>query len=447
MTVMNYVNACLEIWGCTVSVVVALCLVLSKRPLDRCDRLYFWLLNCNIGALLFDFLALMFRGHPGPVCWWGVRLSNFFAFSLSYCLLESFTDYLTNFLGRRTAVSRRPLQFTRVVCLLSLALIVLTQFFPLVYTIDSHNVYHRADLFWLSQVAGIAVMAANAGMLVRYRRSIEPPEKVALWSYIVLPVAALIVQIFVYGLALLNLTDTIAIVVLFLFLQAEQGRRAAERENQLTKDRIAIMLSQIQPHFLYNALSVIQDMCHGKAPEAEEAAVEFSEFLRGNLDSLRADAPIPFEQELRHTQNYLSLEKKRFGDNLNVEYDIGTLDFSIPALTLQPVVENAVRYGVMQREEGGTVRIAACQTGEDFVVTVTDDGVGFDPMTPKEDGRTHIGISNVRERLRIMCSGNLEITSTPGAGTVARITLPKADAAPKVRTHRGAPEEKQTFTK
>jgi len=166
------------------------------------------------------------------------------------------------------------------------------------------------------------------------------------------------VQIFVYGLALLNLADTVAIIVIFLFLQAEQGRRSAEQENLLMQDRVAIMLSQIQPHFLYNALSVIQDLCHGKAPEAEQAAVEFSEFLRGNLDSLQADSPIPFEQELRHTQNYLSLEKKRFGDNLRVEYEIGATDFFIPALTLQPIVENAVRNGVMRQEEGGTVRVA-----------------------------------------------------------------------------------------
>ena len=228
-------------------------------------------------------------------------------------------------------------------------------------------------------------------------------------------------------------------VIIFLFLQAEQGRRAAEqdrlvaeqkrlvaeKENLLMQSRVSIMLSQIQPHFLYNALSAIQYMCHGKAPEAEQATIQFAEFLRGNLDSLQADAPIPFRQELKHTQNYLWLEKQRFEDDLRVEYDIQAEDFNIPALTLQPIVENAVRYGVMKKEYGGTVHIASRETPDAFVVTVSDDGAGFDPYIPKADGRTHIGISNVGERLRIMCGGRLDITSTPGEGTVAKISVPK----------------------
>lgn len=425
MSPVNYINACLQIWGCTISVIAAACLLLTKRQFDRFERLYFWILGCNTCALFFDMLALLFRGHPGLLCWWGVRVSNFVSFSANYCLLESFSDYLTSYLARRTAVSRRPLQFTRWICLFSLGFVVLTQFVPVIYTIDARNVYHRADWFWLSQVAGLAAMLINAGMLLRYRSALEPLERAALWTYILLPAAALVVQIFVYGLALLNLADTVAIIVIFLFLQAEQGRRSAEQENLLMQDRVAIMLSQIQPHFLYNALSVIQDLCHGKAPEAEQAAVEFSEFLRGNLDSLQADSPIPFEQELRHTQNYLSLEKKRFGDNLRVEYEIGATDFFIPALTLQPIVENAVRNGVMRQEEGGTVRVASAETAESFTVTVSDDGIGFDPAALPEDGRTHVGISNVRERLRVMSGGSLHIESARGMGTTAVLSVPK----------------------
>lgn len=428
MSVVQYVNASLEIWGCLMSAVVAICLVLSRRPVDRCEHLYFWCLGCNAGALLFDVAALFFRGHPGPVFWWGVRLSNFISFSLSYALLESFIHYLSAFLAQRTRVSRRPLQIARAVCLAGVGLIVLTQFYPIVYTIDAQNVYHRAEFFWLSHAAGLAGIALCAWMLLRYRRVLEPQERAALWSYIVLPLIALCIQIFVYGLALLNLADTVTLVVVFLFLQAEQGRRAAEQENLLMQSRVSIMLSQIQPHFLYNALSVIQNLCHGKAPEAEQATVQFAEFLRGNLDSLQAADPIPFSQELSHTRNYLWLEKQRFEDDLRVEYDIQAVDFSIPALTLQPIAENAVHYGVTKKEGGGTVRISSRETDGAYLVTVTDDGAGFDPFAPKDDGRTHIGIMNVRDRLRTLCGGSLTITSTPGVGTVAVISVPKEAA-------------------
>lgn len=167
-------------------------------------------------------------------------------------------------------------------------------------------------------------------------------------------------------------------------------------------------------------------MCHGKAPDAEEATIEFAHFLRGNLDSLSQNEPILFSQELGHTKNYLALEEKRFGpDILHIEYAIETEDFLVPALTLQPIVENAVRYGVMQREDGGTVKITAFENDNAYFVTVEDDGAGFDIMETKPDGRTHIGISNVRSRLIEMCGGDLNITSVRGQGTSALITIPK----------------------
>lgn len=93
------------------------------------------------------------------------------------------------------------------------------------------------------------------------------------------------------------------------------------------------------------------------------------------------------------------------------------------ALSWQPVVENAVRNGVMKRPEGGAAHIFAEET--QYIVTVTDDGVGFDPMVKHDDGRTHIGISNVRMRLRDMCGGDLLLSSRPGAGTTATLALPK----------------------
>lgn len=221
-----------------------------------------------------------------------------------------------------------------------------------------------------------------------------------------------------------------ALLQLLRLMQANREDKKREQQMQslrgeLIQSRISIMLSQIQPHFLYNALSVIQNLCHDKAPLAEKATIDFAEFLRGNLDSLSAENPIPFEQELHHTKNYLSLEKLRFGERLTVVYDISEDRFALPTLTLQPIVENAVRYGVMRKESGGTVTIAAHKAQDAFIVTVTDDGVGFDPYQPKEDGRTHIGIKNVADRLERQVGGKLTIRSSPGVGTVATLSIPK----------------------
>jgi len=206
--------------------------------------------------------------------------------------------------------------------------------------------------------------------------------------------------------------------------QITKKKQIAELENELLQSQISIMLSQIQPHFLYNSLAAIRELCRIDPEAAYEAVDEFSTYLRGNLDSLLIKKPIPFEKELSHVKTYLSLEKKRFGDKLNIVYDIGTNNFFIPALTLQPIVENAVRHGVTKREEGGTVTIRTEDNGIEAVITVTDDGVGFDLKRTKDE-HLRVGIENVSSRLATMCGGTINIHSEPGAGTIAVITIPK----------------------
>lgn len=153
--------------------------------------------------------------------------------------------------------------------------------------------------------------------------------------------------------------------------------------------------------------------------------MQFAEFLRGNLSSLTRKEPIPFEQELHHTQVYLALEQKRFGEKLQVEYAIGPTGFSLPALTLQPIAENAVQHGVSEREGGGRVRISTRETAQAYLVIVEDDGVGYDTAAPADAHRTHIGIDNVRSRLALVCGGTLTLQSTPGSGTTAIIAIPR----------------------
>jgi len=155
--------------------------------------------------------------------------------------------------------------------------------------------------------------------------------------------------------------------------------KIAHLKRDLTENRISIMLSQIRPHFLFNSLTAIQELCLIDPETASEAMGEFSHYLRGNIDSLSINKPVPFEKELHHVKMYLSLEKRRFSKKLNVVYDVLTSDFFLPALTLQPVVENAVRHGVVKRNEGGTVTIRSEKTETGIIITVTDDGAGFDP--------------------------------------------------------------------
>lgn len=201
--------------------------------------------------------------------------------------------------------------------------------------------------------------------------------------------------------------------------EVQLARKAAEVENKNAQ----IMISQIQPHFLYNTLSVIDYLCEKDPQQAREAVTAFSDYLRMNMDSLTCLNPVPFEKELEHTKTYLWIEKLRFGDILTVEYDIQNTDFLIPPLTLQPLCENAVKHGIRGKDQGGTVKISTCKVGNSLYITVTDDGIGFDPGKELSDGKSHIGIKNVRKRLSTMVNGTLDISSEYGKGTVATIVI------------------------
>jgi two-component system, LytTR family, sensor kinase len=203
--------------------------------------------------------------------------------------------------------------------------------------------------------------------------------------------------------------------------------RTKKQEQELADSKIAIMLSQIQPHFLYNSLNSIYYLCGKDQGAAQIAISDFSDYLRTNLDSLKATAPVPFERELKHVQTYLSLEKMRFTDQLMIHYEIGTTDFLLPALTVQPLVENAVKYGVGKKSGGGTVTLTTRTIPGAVEIIVSDDGVGYDPAATQDDGRSHIGLDNVRARLATMSGGSLRIESTPGQGTIAAITIPKGE--------------------
>ena len=222
------------------------------------------------------------------------------------------------------------------------------------------------------------------------------------------------------------LTMAIAISCVFYYIWLHLQFVREHEDALVTGQRVQQMLSQIKPHFLHNALTLIIDVCDTAPQKAKAATVEFSRYLRGNMESIDRAGPIPFVKELEHTKLYLNIEQMRFAGDLQVRYDIACTGFSLPALTVEPLAENAVRHGVREKPDGrGTVVIATRETPDGYEITVTDDGPGFDPDRLPEDGQMHVGIANVRERLRQIVDGSLEYRSAPGEGTAAIIRIPK----------------------
>ena len=306
-----------------------------------------------------------------------------------------------------------------------------TAFFShLCFWIDPDNHYHGGPL---SQTCLIVSMILLAYLMFESLRDYLSNRKTSflLPVLVVLMISASIFLDFVAGdltQPISYLTSAIATSCLFYYIWLHL-RFVQEHEDDLkARQRIQIMLSQIQPHFLFNTLSAIQYLCEYDPHAAGKMTERFSRYLQGNMSALKEDGEIPFTQELEHTRIYLEIEQVRYEDALRVVYDIRCTDFKLPTLTLQPIVENAVRHGARERRKStGTVSVSTCEYSDRYEIVVADDGPGFDPAAPRlpDDGREHIGLSNVRGRLEQISGGSLSIRSAPGEGTAVTISIPK----------------------
>ena len=246
--------------------------------------------------------------------------------------------------------------------------------------------------------------------------------------------AVTVVQTVFYGVPLINIFCGLAGLLFFAFELLQENKKSEvkaaeiiEKEETINEMQTRIALSQIKPHFLYNSLNSIYVLCGKNVNEARDAISHLSDYLRSNMSSIDSKVPIAFRREMEMVEDYLAIEKIRFPEELNYTIVTPVTHFSVPALTIQPLVENAVRHGIMPLDSGGIITITTRETDQEYIVSIMDNGVGFDvaKSVSMEDDAEHIGIRNVRERLKRVIGGELVIRSEPGHGTEAVIRIPK----------------------
>ena len=304
------------------------------------------------------------------------------------------------------------------------AAVYLTALFtPLAFWITKNNVFHRGPLGFTCHVVTALLLANLVCLTVRKYGRVR-------WQDAVIPIfnsaiiAASIVLDYLaplnHPVSCLNIAIVISCALYYIWIHLQFVR---EHERSLhAEQRIQIMMTQIQPHFLYNTIATFKALCRKDPERAAELADKFGVYLRQNLDSLGVTGNIPFQKELEHTRLYTEIEMVRF-ENIRVEYDIADDGFELPPLTLQPIVENAIRHGVRSRRDG-LVRVVARRRENCHEIVIKDNGIGFDPNAVESAGSGHIGIRNVRERIEQMCSGTLILESKVGEGTTATIRIP-----------------------
>ena len=444
MFTVQSLHVAMEIWGAIFCALAAFCIFYNTGMKSHMRRILMDMELASAVLMSMDAMAWGFRGYPGEAGYIMVRISNFMVFLISDIILLLVHTYVcmniyenndesgnTQFSAQTDknktgfnyfAQSGLPKRVKMVyICgMIGILLVIITQFTGFYYYFDENNFYHRSRYHFICLLIGLIAMFIDASLLIQNRKKIKRQIFISIMSYLVLPILASAIQLFIYGVSLINISITISMMCMFVVAIVEQGK-------ELTNARVDVMLSQIQPHFIYNTLTSIKYLCRHDPQEAVDTINEFSLYLRGNINSLTECDTISFGKELDHVRHYVAIEQKRFGDRMHVEYDIHETDFKLPPLTLQPLVENAVKHGICKRDEGGTVVVSTGKEPGGYRITIKDDGIGFDVnrfRAVDRDGTKHVGLINVKKRIEQRCGGTLEVRSVVGEGTTISIYIP-----------------------
>lgn len=222
----------------------------------------------------------------------------------------------------------------------------------------------------------------------------------------------IIVMLFVYA------------VLFIVELYRTHQQLLSETNTHIEGLRSSMMLSQIKPHFLYNTMGAIEELI-GTDPERAKREIQcFATYMRTNIDTLSSNELVSFKKELSHVKAFMQIQKLRFEDTVTIEYHITCENFKLPPLTIQPIVENALKHGIRPKDVNGTIKIYTEENKDSYLIIVIDDGVGID-LKKSIPSSSSTGLANIRYRLKELCNGQLKIISKPGFGTTVTVILPK----------------------
>ena len=301
-------------------------------------------------------------------------------------------------------------------------MLLLTQFTDWFYYIETWDVFVKGPFYpLLPSPILIALCLMIAGVL-RRRNNLAGKHYLAFLIYLIPQTIAIFIHVLFYSIPILEIGITISALTMFGIIQLDNIEQYMYKQQEIAQQRANIMVLQMRPHFIYNTMMSIYYLCDQDPQKAKQVIMDFTTYLRKNFTAIASEEPIPFTEELEHTQAYLTVEQEQFEDSLFVNYDTPHTQFRVPPLTLQPIVENAVKHGMDPDGEPLHIYIKTRETEAGSEIIVEDNGSGYAPVS---DDEPHIALENIKQRLKMMCDGELTIADRDGGGTVVTVTIPE----------------------
>lgn len=415
----------LDLLAVMITFVILVGVLLGKK--NTMNEYFPIMLLLNALTLLADMGTLVFWGEGADSLL--LRLCLILRFSFAFCGIAGFNLYVDNMISKK--VGRKPLM--RIIPFILVAVMIILWITSMetgmLIAFDGSGTAVYGKYFWLAELTGALIVVFDVAriMVNQMTKKLDKGTAVGMYLFVAFPLCIVPFLEILGTPTFLFAAITISYLIMYISIHVRQEHMTLTREVDSEKMHTELIMSQIQPHFIFNSLTTIKYLCRKDAQLASAALTRFTQYLRRNLDVVSDKSMVQFKEELEHTQTYLWLEQLRFGETLKVEYDIETDQFRIPPLSLQPIVENAVKHGVTKKIGGGTVSISVVETDKCYRIIVRDDGVGFDQQKVNDDGEAHIGIYDVRKRISEIKGSTLTVNSRVGEGTVVTYEIMKDD--------------------
>ena len=294
------------------------------------------------------------------------------------------------------------------------------------YYVTPENQLCFGPLYPLMLACLDAIMVLNLVGVIHWRNRLSQRCYIAFLVGLLPMMIATCIHFFASVFELLVIGIVISALSMFGIILSDQIEQNLRQQREIAHQRASIMVLQMRPHFIYNTMMSIYYLCKQDSDLAQQVTLDFTTYLRKNFTAIASEEPIPFREELEHTRAYLAVEQAQFEDSLFIDYDTPHVDFRVPPLTLQPIVENAVKHGMDPDAASFHISIRTMKTEDMSVIVVENDGADFDALGTgaADDSEPHIALKNIRQRLEMMCRGKMTISPREGGGTIVKVEIP-----------------------
>lgn len=388
---------------------------------EKWNRKFFITLFTTLTLLVISYFAELFA-YMYSTAVIAERISVFFEYFLISVTMFMFTIFLLHCCGENWRKSK-IFYSALIVLVVFFILLGINQFSGIFYYITEENIFYRNELHAVLMLPFILIAALNLFTVIKRRKIFSKKYYMAFMVNTLPMTFAMLFHTAIFNPIVVALGVTFSALGMFVIILIDHIEKFLRQQREIFNQQANILVLQMRPHFIYNTMTSIYYLCSQNPKQAQKVTLNFTNYLRKNFMAIACEGTILFSEELEHTKAYLSIVHAQFEENLFVKYDTPYVNFKIPPLTLQPIVENCVKHGLDLDSDPLNILILTRETNSGNEIIVEDNGSGFD----LDENKEYFALENIQKRLEMFCGGILSIYPREGGGTIVKILIPCKD--------------------